>query len=231
VKPGADSAAFWSTFGELDSILEDSAATTETILALPWSPAEVAGPSSVVSVREIGDATDAVGWIDQSDLLADEADALRRFVSGFPGLVYYRDGEPYLADMERTGKVKLPEWYRKTRMTLGFVLPGEAVSSILGEDGDVELKIEPLGYNTLSGKRIRAAGFYPTAVASDRIATFAISLDGRDHRVYELREEWYLSDDYQPKSRPWVAYPSYAAMLAEIVTIVRANSTEIERST
>ena len=36
VKPGADCAAWWSSVGGLDSILENAAATTETILALPW---------------------------------------------------------------------------------------------------------------------------------------------------------------------------------------------------
>jgi len=233
VKPGTDWARSRSVaFGQLQAILKETDGTTEAILGLPWPPSTAVSASDIVSARVIGDAGDALGWIDRSDLPAGEADALRRFVSGFSGLVYYRDGEPTLADTEQTEEVRLPEWYRTARMTLGFAFPGEFVTSFLAgrEDDDIDYDIGLSGYDSSSGPGMKAAGYFPVAVASDHSVTFAIKLEGHDRRIYELREEWYEEPKRAPKKGgPWVAFPSYAAMLANIVSIQRADGTLVRR--
>ena len=94
-----------------------------------------------------------------------------------------------------------------------------------------KLNIGLIGYDSSSGPGMKAAGYFPVAVASDHSVTFAIRLDGRDRRVYELREEWYEEGaKVARKGGPWVEFPSYAAMLAQIVSIQHEDGTLIKRA-
>jgi hypothetical protein len=115
-------------------------------------------------------------------------------------------------------------------MTLGFAFPGEWVNALLAERGPSTYRIETIGYDSSrTGSRMKDAGFYPVGIDSERYSTFAIKLDGRDRRIYELNEDWYL-DGAETKDTPWVEFPSYAVMLAQIVGIRREDGTIIRRS-
>lgn len=85
--------------------------------------ANVAG-FDVTGASIIGNADEAIRWVDNSPLSSEYKELLLRFVRRFPSMMFVKDhGSRLLREAERREGLALPAWFHEIRQTLRFVEP------------------------------------------------------------------------------------------------------------
>lgn len=190
-----------------------------------------------------GDAATATTWIEESALTDDDKAALRRFVARFPSLTFVKEDDAQLNQYEETDGVTLPPWFRETRSTLAYTVPGAQVrvdgfgwdESPRADEQDTHwYEVEP-GYVNEENRETMfdLARVYPIAqwFANDR-SYLAVDLeDPSDRRILEfaLEDLW----DDEAKGEPlrestFPAFSSYADLLGHVVAVKLPDGTVIE---
>jgi hypothetical protein len=179
----------------------------------------------------LGTAGDAIAWLEASSLPEDERRLLARFVERFPDLTFSRETDETFDRTAAAEQVTLPDWFRAVRTTLAFVHPPVRVrfddfDSLNPRSDDVEdiwYDLRP-GYGDSEQRQLfrDEAGCYPIGrwFGTDQ-SYLAVNLeDAGDRRIHEfaagdLRDNLY--DGKPARASVYVAFDSYASMLAHII--------------
>jgi hypothetical protein len=194
-----------------------------------------------------GNSSDAVAWVESSSLPKAAKTATLKFIHRFPTLEFYQDDEPVLKKVEKSNKVKLPEWFWQVRQTLGFVMPKQHIWAQFDEFNDWSPRSDLLGelwysiylkgypneeeQNFLAG--MAELHLFPIG-GTDRPGegTLAINIsDPSDQVIYEynLEDLWdNATEGNSPADSVYQVFDSYSQMLSHIVAIKVQNKKTTE---
>lgn len=181
-----------------------------------------------------GDAVAARAWIEKSVLPDEDKAALRRFVDRFPSLTFVREDDAALSRHEETDEVTLPPWFRDTRSTLTFTVPGAQVrvdgfrwndSPRADDQEDRWYEVEP-GYVNEEDRETMfdLANLYPIGqwFANNRSYLAVDLADSHDRRLLEfsLEDLWDAEANGEPlRESVFPAYFSYADFLGHVLAV------------
>lgn len=178
-----------------------------------------------------GSAADALQWVRDSELPATAQQKLAEFVNRFPSLEFYRNDDAILDKKEEIEGVTLPQWFRRMRKTLAYVLPQEIdvqfqVDSCDGwtpREDDMPgnwYSLGMVGYSNDDQRRylVEAGSLFPIGYGGQE--TLAISLEYESSSVFEFNEEDLMdnmSEGTPPGASAYKIFDAYEDLLAHIV--------------
>jgi hypothetical protein len=184
-------------------------------------------------VHELGFHTDAVRWIAESTLSADDQIALTTFVKHFPSVIFYRTSAEAIETLVREGE--LPAWYTAALAALNGWMPVHRRPPVRFAAFDLAFSPRAsraatltyhLGHrdhgNDETGEALRTAGFVALGLSMEDPELFLAFRDNGDPTIYEYHEEDVrdsVSEGRDVASSIYPAFRSYASMLGSIVSL------------
>ncbi len=194
------------------------------------------------SHREFGDRGDALRWI-AAETDPTRRSSLVRFIERFPGAVFFREDDAFLAMVERRGGVGLPASYRNARKILAGAFPErkpqyrvnrfEGSSTAASHLSEVWYRSQFEDYANDEGPTIRdTVRLYPFAFwPPEKGSMLAVALDGDQPEIYEYRETDIFFELQRGKPADDVifrVYSSHAELLGHVVAFKLGDDTVIE---
>jgi hypothetical protein len=184
-------------------------------------------------VHELGFQTDALRWIAESTLSADDQAALTTFVKHFPSVIFYRTSAEAIAALVREGE--LPAWYTAALAALNGWMPVHRRPPVRFAAFDLTLSPRASRVDTLTyhlglrehgddetGQVLRTAGFVALGLSMEDPELFLAFCDNGDPTIYEYHDEDIrdaVSQGRDVVSSIYPAFRSYASMLGSIVSL------------
>jgi hypothetical protein len=187
------------------------------------------------ATSELGTSTEAIGWVNGSDLDEKSKSHLLKFITNFPSLTFTRESDEYLDASESEHGVVLPPWLRDLRRVFaGFTDPLPARFIAYDEDCARFDIVHKIWYTFSLGDMsqddvplfVEYAKMYPIGswVENDR-SYLAISLeDPQDRNIYEFARE-DLADSRMVGELPYpdAVFSSYPRMLSRLYRFKAPN--------
>jgi hypothetical protein len=184
-------------------------------------------------VHELGFHDDALRWIAESALPADDQSALTTFVKHFPSVIFYRTSAEASAALVREGE--LPTWYPAMLAALDGWMPAHRrppvrFAAFERSSSPRASRAATLTYHLglrehsddETGEALRAAGFVALGLAmEDPELLLAFRSDG-DRTIYEYHDgdvRDAVSEGRDVSTSIYPAFRSYASMLGSIASL------------
>ncbi|WP_406740083.1 hypothetical protein [Streptomyces atratus] len=195
----------------------------------------------------IGSYRDALHWISTSPLHTEDKGNLKKFVTNYPNLSFFRNAPEEIIRHEREDRVQIPRWFHEIRQVLAFIhspTPTHPPTLVRFEEPDYDCNMFDSGeiqwYQLKIGVMgdddrdlfIDKAGLYPIATwfGTDQ-SYLAINLrDPSDGRIHEFSgaDYWDMSfngESLEEESQP--AFTSYSRMLSRILEFKFADGSTV----
>jgi hypothetical protein len=190
-----------------------------------------------------GSLQDAMNWINASSLSVQDKQVLTRFVNRFPNMIFYKEDDAALDQVEQNENVTLPAEIRNIRKTVAYVNPDERIvfqverfdkwSPRQDAVKEIWYRFGMIGYSDDEERELLdPEKLFPIAEAwRTGRSSLAIKLDHADTNIYEYNQQdlWDNVSEEKPISASIRSvFSSYTILIDSITALQRMNGDIIQ---
>jgi hypothetical protein len=177
-------------------------------------------------------------WVELSSMSKTAKKETLKFIQNFPELEFYQDDALIFEKLEKSNKIKLPQWFCQARQTLAFVKSKQPIwaqfdkfvewSPRLDLLGELWYTLNLRGYANKEEQKfltsLETLSLFPigeTNRAGEGVLAINIG-DSSDQAIYEfnLEDLWDNSSaELSPEDSVYPVFNSYSQMLSHIISV------------